>query len=63
MKLEISLNDEVVSSYIGNFDIETAYEWIEAHGESHDWSDEYEYRLTDSEGKTYIYECDSFIEV
>jgi hypothetical protein len=63
MKLEIDFNGELNSVVDGDFDFETAYEWIEAHGEAHDWSDEYEYRLTDGEGQVYVFEADSWIEI
>ena len=62
MKLELGQNGEF-TQVEGDFDFETAYEWIEAHGEAHDWSDEYEYRLTDGEGQAYVYEADGWIEI
>ena len=62
MKLHLGHNESTVTIE-GDFDFETAYEWIEAHGEAHDWSDEYEYRLTDGQGQAYVYEADSWIEI
>lgn len=61
MKLELSHNDVTVT--IGeDFDFDSAMDWAEAHGEANDWSDDFNYILTDENGQAYVIEMDSWAE-
>lgn len=61
MKLQLSHNDVTVT--IGeDFDFDSAMEWAEDHGAAHDWSDEYNYILTDENGKAYVIEMGAWFE-
>lgn len=61
MKLELTFNG--VSQTIGeNVDFDLALEWAENHGAAHDWSDNYDYTLTDSNGQVYVIACGAWFE-
>jgi len=62
MKLELGFKGQF-TVVEGEFDFDTAYDWAVDHGEAHDWSDEYEYKLTDSDGKAYVIEMDAWTEL
>ena len=57
MKLEIGFGGNY-TLVEGSFDFDSAMNWAEDHGEANDWSDEYEYRLTDElSGMVYTIEA------
>lgn len=62
MKLELGYNGGY-TQVEGDFDFETAYSFAETHGEAHDYSDEYEYKLTDQTGQAYVLEADAWTEL
>jgi hypothetical protein len=62
MKLYLGYNGDY-TQVEGDFDFDTAYSFAEAHGEAHDYSDEYEYRLTEENGQAYVLEADAWAEL
>ena len=61
MKLQLSHNDLTVTIGEG-FDFDSAMDWAENHGEANDWSDEFNYILTDASGQAYTIECGAWFE-
>ena len=63
MKLEVGFGGDY-SLVEGSFDFDSAMNWAETHGEVHDWSYEYEYRLTDElSGLVYTIEMGAWFEL
>ena len=62
MKLELRHGGRSMCVGLG-LDFDLAMEWAENHGAAHDWSDEYDYILTDDNGKVYVIALGAWFEM
>lgn len=56
--LEVAGTETVIGDW---FDFETAYDWATEHAEQNDWSEEFNYILTDDSGERWFIECDAWV--